>query len=282
MINALPREGSFDVVAHLTALFPARVIYRLIGFPREMNAQLLEWSSNRMKLYWAKSAIDEQLAMAESLAAYWRYCESFVAERMDDPGDDITGNLIRMHHEDPDTLSFKEVVTIVFGMVFAGQETTANSVAQLIYLLLDDRSRWDAVRADPSLIDAAFNEALRLAPPVAAWRRITTTEVEIGGTAIPAGSQLLLHLGSTGHDEDKFPDADSFKLDRVRGDEHMAFGQSGHFCLGAPLARLEARSLIETLIRLEPNLHLVADQQIENIPNISFRGPRALILERRT
>lgn len=280
LVAAFPRTASFDIRAAFTAQFPAKVIYRLIGFPPEMNGQLLEWSTDRMKLYWAQSTVEDQLAMAEGLAAYWRFCETFVEGRLNDPGDDITGNLIRLHLEEPETLSLKEVATIVFGLVFAGQETTSNALAQMIYLLLEDRNRWEAVKADPKLIDAAFNETLRLAPPVAAWRRLTERDVEIGGKAVPAKSHLLLHLGSTGHDADKWPDADSFRLDRERGDEHLAFGQSGHFCLGAPLARLEARSVIEVLTRLEPDLALVEGQKIECYPNISFRGPKALFVQR--
>jgi hypothetical protein len=280
MVSALPRESPFDLVSHLTSLFPARVIYRLIGFPQEMIAQLLVWSSGRMKIFWSMSTLEEQLTMAEGLCDYWEYCKAFVAENVRNPQDNITGNLIRLHRENPDSLSLNEVTTIVFGLVFAGQETTSNATAQTIYMLLMEPSRWARVVREPSLIDKAVNETLRLTPPVAAWRRYVTRDVEIAGQAIRAGSSLLLHLGSTGHDQSKFNDADTFDLDRPDGNDHLAFSHGVHFCLGAPLARLEATSLIAALLRGEPRLKLEEKQEITVTASFAFRGPKAIFVQR--
>jgi cytochrome P450 len=280
MVSALPRESPFDLVSHLTSLFPARVIYRLIGFPQEMIAQLLVWSSGRMKIFWSMSTLEEQLTMAEGLCDYWEYCKAFIAENVRNPQDNITGNLIRLHRENPDSLSLNEVTTIVFGLVFAGQETTSNATAQTIYMLLKESSRWARVVREPSLIDKAVNETLRLTPPVAAWRRYVTRDVEIAGQAIRAGSSLLLHLGSTGHDQSKFNDADTFDLDRPDGNDHLAFSHGVHFCLGAPLARLEATSLIAALLRGEPRLKLEEKQEITVTASFAFRGPKAIFVQR--
>jgi hypothetical protein len=280
MVSALPRESTFDIVSHLTSLFPARVIYRLIGFPEEMIGQLLEWSSGRIKIFWSASTVEEQRSMAEGLCAYWDYCKAFIADNLENSKDNITGNLIRLHQENPDSLSLNEVTTIVFGLVFAGQETTSNATAQTIYMLLKEPSRWARLIREPSLIEKAFNETLRLTPPVAAWRRYVTRDVEIAGQAIPVGSSLLLHLGSTGHDKSKFRDADTFDLDRPDGNDHLAFSVGVHFCLGAPLARLEASSLIGALLKGEPNLKLMENQEISVTPNFAFRGPKSVFVQR--
>jgi hypothetical protein len=173
-----------------------------------------------------------------------------------------------------------EVTTIVFGLVFAGQETTSNATAQTIYMLLKEPSRWARVCREPKLIDKAFTETLRLTPPVAAWRRYVTRDVEIAGQPVPAGSSLLLHLGSTGHDTSKFGDAETFDLDRPDGNDHLAFSFGTHFCLGAPLAKLEAVSLISALVKCEPHLKLMDDQEIVVIPNFAFRGPKSLYVQR--
>ena len=280
MVSALPRDSSFDIVSNLTSLFPARVIYRLIGFPEEMIGQLLIWSSGRVKIFWSVSTVDEQRTMAEGLCAYWDYCKAFISENLDSPKDNITGNLIRLHQENPDSLSLNEVTTIVFGLVFAGQETTSNATAQTIYMLLREPSRWARVCREPKLIDKAVTETLRLTPPVAAWRRYVTRDVEIAGQPVPAGSSLLLHLGSTGHDKSKFGDAETFDLDRPDGNDHLAFSFGAHFCLGAPLAKLEAVSLISALVKSEPHLKLMDNQEIAVIPNFAFRGPKSLYVQR--
>lgn len=280
MVASLPKQGAFDIVSSLTSLFPARVIYRLIGFPAEMIGQLLVWSSGRMKIFWSISTVQEQRAMAEGLCAYWDYCKAFIAENLENPKDNITGNLIRLHRENPETLSLNEVTTAVFGLVFAGQETTSNATAQTIYMLLKEPSRWARCAGDLSLVERAFNETLRLTPPVAAWRRYVTRDVEIAGVSVPAGANLLLHLGSTGHDEAKFPEADTFDLDRRDGNDHLAFSVGTHFCLGAPLARLEACSLTAALLQREPNLKLVDNQKVEVTPSFAFRGPKSLLVQR--
>jgi cytochrome P450 len=280
IVSALPRESPFDIVNTLTSLFPARVIYRLIGFPDEMIGQLLVWSSDRVKIFWSASTVDEQRSMAEGLCAYWDYCKVFVSDNVENPQDNITGNLIRLHQEAPDSLSLNEVTTVVFGLVFAGQETTSNATAQTIYMLLKEPSRWMRLVRDQSLIGKAFNETLRLTPPVAAWRRYVTRDVEMAGQAIPAGSTLLLHLGSTGHDQNKFLDADNFDLDRPDGNDHLAFSVGVHFCLGAPLARLEAISLIGALLNAEPHLKLMENQEIAVTPNFAFRGPKSVFVRR--
>jgi cytochrome P450 len=245
-----------------------------------MVGRLLVWSTGRMKIFWSMSTVEEQRAMAESLCDYWDYCKAFIAENLEDPKDNITGALIRLHRENPETLSLTEVTTTVFGLVFAGQETTANSTAQTIYMLLKEPSRWTRCVQDPSLVEKAFNETLRLTPPVAAWRRHVTRDVEIAGVSIPAGANLLLHLGSTGHDEAKFREADVFDLDRPDGNDHLAFSVGTHFCLGAPLAKLEACSLTSALLQREPNLRLANDQKIAVTPSFAFRGPKSLVVRR--
>jgi len=280
MVGELPEDGVFDIIEALTARFPAYVVYRFIGFPPEMDEQLLDWCMGRLRLVWSVSSNEEQLGMAKKLADYWKYCEAFMQEQLKAPSDGLAGNLIRLHLEDPQTLSLNEATTIVFGLVFAGQETTSNALGQTLRTLLEDPDRWRNLVRNPSMIDDVFNEVLRLTPPVAAWRRLSTRPSVFGDTEIPAGANLLVHLGSAGNDECKFAHADEFRPDLPGRGTHLAFGHGAHFCLGAPLAKVEARCLLQALIRQTPDLEMLKDQKIEVESTISFRGPKKLLVRR--
>lgn len=280
MVGALPKKGEFDIVKLLTSRYPAHLIYRLIGFPPEMDRQMLDWSMDRLRLTWSVSSEDEQLAMAAKMVDYWNWCVNFVDENLDNPGDNIAGNFIRIHLQDPSRLSKLEVATLMFSLVFAGHETTSNSIGQTLRLLLEVPSRWEAIKQDPSRIIDYYNETLRYSPPVAAWRRVTTRPVRIGETDVPAGADLLLHFGSGGHDERKFEDGENFRPDLPGRDGHLAFSQGPHFCIGAPLAKLEAEVLLGVLAQRAPDLELVEDQEIKVISTISFRGPSSLLVRR--
>ncbi|WP_213571073.1 cytochrome P450 [Rhodococcus sp. USK13] len=278
-IDALPASGEFDLVERLTYSFPARVVFRLIGFPPEDDLRLQGWCMDRLQLFYGRTEAAEQLRVAEGLNNYWQYCVDFVNRTRVGGGEDtITQRLVAQHHADPTQLSLKEVAGIVFGLIFAGQETTANALASMLRLLLEDRSRWERVAGNRNLIDRAFTETLRLEPPIAAWRRQTAEDVVLGGVHIPAGSNLLVHLGSTGHDDTRFTEAAAFDLDRRDSGRHLGFGFGRHFCLGAPLAKLEARVLLTALLDRVPDLGLVPGQQHPFVPNIAFRGPGRLLV----
>lgn len=279
LIDAVSPMSEFDLVQSLTFKFPARVVFRLIGFPEEHDDQLQGWCLDRLRMFWGYSSVQEQLPIAEGLSEYWRYCVDFV-EHYRGPNTSITRRLLDTHREDPEQLSKHEIAGIIFGLVFAGQETTANLLASMFMFLLSDRSRWDRVREDRNLSDRAFNETLRLAPPIAAWRRLTNEDVVLGGVQIPKGSHLLVHLGSAGHDEEKFVNAEKFDLDRREAAKHLAFGVGRHFCLGASLARLEARVVLNLVLDRMSDIELVSEQEINYVPNIAFRGPDRVLVRR--
>jgi cytochrome P450 len=270
----------FDVVEELTFPLPAYMIFTLIGFPPEDTEMLKSWCGNRMAFSWGLPSATEQTEIATNMARYWRYCEQFVADRLADPQDDFTSDHIRVHLDDPEQLSIDEIIGVIYGLSFAGHETTTNLTTNTIRRLLEHRDQWEALCADPSLITNTVEEVLRFDTSVLAWRRITTRPVQIGDVDVPAGAKLMLLLGSADRDADRFPDPDTFDIRRPDAARHLAFGKGIHFCLGAPLARMEVRIVLELLTRLAPDLALVPDQQLTFPPNISFRGPQRLLLER--
>jgi cytochrome P450 len=135
---------------------------------------------------------------------------------------------------------------------------------------------WEPLCADPSLIPNAVEEVLRFDPSVMIWRRKTKVPVEIRGVNVPAEANLLLLVGSANRDPDIFEDPERFDIRRATAYAHLSFGLGNHFCLGAPLARLEARVVFEELTQRRPGLHLVDGQTLQFHPNISFRGPTSL------
>ena len=282
LVTGMLAKRRFDLVEELTYPLPAYMIFTLIGFPPEDTELLKSWCGNRMAFSWGRPSAADQTAIAANMARYWRYCERFVADRIAEPRDDFTSDHARVHLDDPTALSVDEIVGVIYGLSFAGHETTTNLTTNAVRRLLEHRDQWKAICADPTLIPNAVEEILRFDTSVIAWRRITTRAVSIGGVEVPSGAKLMLMLAAADHDPARFPDPDAFDIHGRDAARHLAFGKGIHFCLGAPLARMEVRIVLELLTRQAPDLTPVPDQDLAFPPNIAFRGPRQLLLQRTT
>ena len=271
-------DGRADLVAQLAFPLTATTIFTLIGFPAADTEVLKQWSTDRLSLVWGRPAEAEQLEVVEKMAAYWRYCQDFVHRRRLQPGDDFASDLLAAHRQEPESITPAEIASIIFGLSFAGHETTTNIVASGVHRLLERPQRWRRLRDDPALADNAVEETLRFDTSVIAWRRITTKPAAIGGVEVPPGAKLLLLLGSANRDGSQFPNPDKFDLERPEARNHLSFGKGIHYCLGAALARLQTRVVYEILPARIPGLRL-GEQVITFHPNIAFRGPRALWVE---
>jgi cytochrome P450 len=280
LVEKMPERGQFDLVAQLSFPLPAFMIFTLLGFPAEDTELLKSWSRNRVTFTWGRPSADEQAEVASKMIKYWNYCQEFVARRRDDPGDDYTSDLWQLHTEDPALISQEEIASIVYGLSFAGHETTTNLTTNLFRRVLEDREIWTNLCADQSLIKNAVEECLRFDTSLTSWRRRTTRDVEIAGVYVPANSRLLLLLGSANRDPDRFSDAQTFDIRRADSVRHLSFGKGIHFCMGAPLARMEATIALELLTQRAPDLELVPGQSLSFPANVSFRGPSELWLRR--
>jgi cytochrome P450 len=265
-----------DLVAGLSHPLPAGIIFALLGFPSEDTPMLKGWAGNRMSFSWGRPSAQEQAEIARGMLSYWAYCEAHTARRLAEPADDFTSDLVRIHLEDPTTLSPGEISHVIYGLSFAGHETTTNLISNTVRRLLETPGAWADLVADPSLIPAAVEEGLRHDSSVLAWRRVATADTEIGGVAVPAGSAVLLLLAAANRDPEVFADPDRFDLHRPDGGRYLSFGWGKHFCLGAPLAKLEVATVLDELTRRLPSLRLEADQTLTFHPNVSFHGPRQL------
>lgn len=280
MVEAMLARPTFDLVAELSFPLPAYVIFSLIGFPPEDTEMLKSWCGNRLAFSWGRPSVAKQVEIAENMGRYWHYCQEFVARRMTEPAGDFTTQLLAAHYSHPGELSVREIASIVYGLSFAGHETTTNLTTNAVRQLLTHRAQWEALCADPALIPNAVEEVLRFDTSVLTWRRVTTRPVRIGEVDLPAGAKLLLALGAANRDPALFDDPDVFDVTRKRATRHISFGRGIHFCLGAPLARIELRIVLELLTRLAPDLDLLPNQELSFEPNIAFRGPRELWLRR--
>src|SRR3954454_15259559 len=276
LLDAVDPAQPFDIVRALTFPLPATVIFSFMGVPPEDYAQLKEWCGHRAALAWGRPAPAEQVEHATSMAAYRGYLRDLVAAKADDRADDFTSALLAIHDEDPDALTHEEIASILFSLSFAGHETTNYLIGNLVRRLLEDRSRWEAIVADPSLIPGAVDETLRYDTSVPVWRRRTKRPVTLGGVDLPEGAKLFLWLAATGRDPGVFPEPERFDPTRENRHHHLAFGKGIHYCAGASLGKLEARLALAGLMDRWPELRLVEEQRIPFHPNISFRGPMEL------
>lgn len=273
MIEAFARDGRADLVGQLAYELPALVIFRMLGIPDADVPSVKAWANSRVLLNFGDRPVEEQVEHALNLVKYWQYCERLVADRFAHPSDDLPGELVRLYQEGDQSISKHEIVSLCYGQLTAGHETTTNLLGNGLKELLAHRDQWEALCADERLIPGAVEELLRFGPPVFAWRRIARRDTEVAGVALPAGAKLLLLLGSANRDDAAFAEGGRLDIHRENAREHLSFGFGIHYCLGAPLARLEARVVLEELSRRLPGLRLAAEQRFSFSPNTSFRGP---------
>jgi cytochrome P450 len=278
LLDGVASQAEFDLVAALAFPLPANIVFSLMGVPAQDYARLKRWCGYRAALAWGRPAPEDQVEIATAMAAYRRYMRDLVDAKVRAPGDDVTSDLIAIHDEDPDRLTLDEISSILFSLSFAGHETTTGLIGNTARRLLEDPARWAEIARAPELIPAAVEETLRYDPSVPVWRRITTRPVTLGGVDLPQGAKLFLWLAAAGRDGTAFAAPDEFDLHRPDAERHLAFGKGLHFCLGANLGKLEAQIAIAELARRYPGLRLAPGQDLTFHPNISFRGPQALVV----
>ncbi len=242
--------GRFDGVTDLADPVPVNVIAELVGIPEQDRPQFRAWSAAIV------SASPEGPAATVEFA---HYIDELAARRRAAPEDDLLSALVALEATG-DSLDRDELVAMVQLLLIAGQETTVDLIVNGIRLLLTHPEQWDAVRDDPSLAAAVVEETLRFRGPVEIVPpRFAFEDVELGGGVIPAFERVALSLWGANRDPDVFEDPNRFDIHRADVRRHIAFGHGIHFCLGAPLGRLEGRLMFERIARPLPDLELAVD-----------------------
>lgn len=249
LLDLVIKNGKMDVVHDLATPLPVIVIAELLGVPSKDRMLFKDWSDTMVKGVEGNS--DEAFAqmVAERDKAESELAEYFLTilnERRKKPEDDLVSALLEAEING-EKLQEQEILRFCILLLVAGNETTTNLITNAIRLMTEQPAIQDQVRQHPELVKTTVEETLRYYPPIVAIGRIATQDVEIGGEFIREGQQVVSWVGSANRDPDKFENPDSFLPDR-KPNPHMGFGFGIHFCLGAPLARLEAQIALEIML----------------------------------
>jgi cytochrome P450 len=275
------RVGVLEAVEHYAAPIPSTTIGDLIGLDRALHMRCHELSEISI----AGAPADAAVANDEIYAMF----EPLLAARRVEPADDLVSALLSAEVDGRGPsgrgsgkrpLSHEELLGYLLHLVVAGNDTTANLIATGIVLLAHDPELRGRLVAQPALVPAFIEELLRFDGPVQMLYRATVVPVALHRTTIPAGAVVELYWGAANRDERAFADPDRFVLDRPEAG-HVGFGHGVHFCLGAHLARLEARVAFEELLAVAPSYRLAPGQLLERKPGWSIRGYRSAVIELR-
>ncbi len=272
MAAAIERDGSADLLSHLAAPLPVEVIAELLGVPAADRSRLQPWSNAIVKMYEYDLA-PELAADAEAASAeFVSYLRALAADRAANPGDDLVSDLVS-ERDGSDRLSDDELVATAVLLLMAGHEATVNVIGNGVLALLTHRAQWDRLVADPALLPTAVEELIRYDAPLQLFERTAVAATTVAGYQLEPGDKIAALLGAAARDPLVFPDADTLDIGRSPN-PHLGFGGGIHYCVGAPLARVEIAAALEALATRLPGLRLAAEP--ERRGEFVIRGLRTL------
>ena len=277
LLDAVASNGHMDVMAALAYPLPVAIISQILGIPQEDNDKFAYWNEGVNELTASgrttEANLERGLPIFQHLRAYLR---ELIEKRRRNPQDDLLSALV-MVEEEGDRLSEEELITNYQTLITAGFETTMNLIGTGLLTLLRHPDQLARLRSDPSLTASAVEELLRYETPFQRNWRVAAQDVDLGGKRIRRGQLVAQMLGAANRDPEVFPDPDRFDISRNSG-SHIAFGYGIHFCIGAPLARIEADIAFRTLLRRFPKLRLM-QENADWRGEIVFRGLNSLMVE---
>jgi cytochrome P450 len=278
LLDAVATAGRFEVIADLAYPLPVAVICRLLGVPIEdepkfswASALLAQGLDPFIAFTGQPQGFEERMEAGLWLRGYLR---DLLRQRRADPGEDLMSGLIAVE-EAGDQLTEDEIVATCNLLLVAGHETTVNLIANAVLAMLRHPEHWAALGRDPSRAPAIVEETLRYDPPVQLVGRIAGEDMSIGGVDIPRGETMMLLLAAAHRDPAVTERPDEFDPTRA-AIRHLAFGLGPHFCLGAPLARLEANVALSAVTKRFPNARLETEPAYK--PNVTLRGVADLVV----
>lgn len=256
LIDAVAGQGRMELIDEYAFPLPITVIAELLGVPTNKQQEFREWSDAFVR---PAMTLEEQQQAEGQLRAFAMYMQELVAERRQSPRDDLISRLILVE-EQGDKLNESELFSMIALLIVAGHETTVSLIGNAAMVLLQHPDTMAELRANPALIPGAVEELLRYQSPVdRALIRFVVEDTTLGDQQLRHGDFVIAVLGSANRDSARFGNADELDIHRAPN-QHLAFGKGMHYCLGAPLARLEAAVAIEVLLRRCPDLHMDIEQ----------------------
>ncbi|MBL3668986.1 cytochrome P450 [Streptomyces sp. M2CJ-2] len=276
LVAALVDAGGGDLLTDVAEPLPVAVIAEMLGIPESDRAPLRPWSADICGMYELNPSGDSAAKAVRASVEFSEYLRELIAERREKPGDDLISGLIAAHDEDDDRLTEQEMISTCVLLLNAGHEATVNSTVNGWWALFRNPDQLAALRADHSLVTTAVEELMRYDTPLQLFERWVLDDIEIDGTVIPRGAEIAMLFGSANHDPAVF--ADPTRLDLTRADNpHISFSAGIHYCIGAPLARIELAASMTALLEQAPMLGLAKEPKRK--PNFVIRGLEGLAVE---
>ncbi|SEB42221.1 Cytochrome P450 [Amycolatopsis tolypomycina] len=264
---AIAADGSADLLEHLAQPLPVAVIAELLGVPVTDGPRMVELSNAIVKMYEYGVSSEGRDAAERASAEFVSYVRSVAAARAEAPGDDIISDLLRSE------LTPDELVATAVLLLMAGHEATVNVLGNGITALLTHRDQWERLLASPALLDSCVEELIRFDAPLQLFERTATEDVSICGYVVPRGEKIGALLGAAARDPEVFDEPDRLDIGRTPN-AHLGFGLGIHYCVGAPLARVEIAAALSALAEKLPGLRLV--EVPPRRPEFVIRGLREL------
>ena len=278
-IDGFIGDGRADLVARFLQPAAARMTFHLLGGDDE-EFDLADWPGGMRRVEILGAATEAaQVSLVEMIVRLWSFSGKLASAAIENPGDNYLGDAVRMRRADPSLFTDNYLHNIAFLLQTAGADNQSQTLAHGIRAMLAEGATWRRLCADPGLIPNAVEEMLRLGTPLLAFPRLATRDAEIGGRRIPAGAWIMLLLASGNRDETVFPDGETMDIERENARDHLSFGHGAHFCLGAPLTRLEMKIALEELTRRLPGMRLADGGPPDIFRTFTFRGLKHLTVE---
>lgn len=275
LLSSWPAQGVVDFARSFAVPFPVRSISHLLGMDPAVESEIKRWSDDSVAAIGARLTDERRIEAARGVVELQKYWASEFEDRLARPKDDfitaVTKSTIEDESGDVRRLDMPEMLSIIQQLMVAGNETTTKLLTEMLKVLAGLPDQWKRLRDDPSLVPSYVEEGLRIASPNQGLFRHVLEDTKLEGVEVPAGSTVWIMFGSANRDERFFPDPDRFDPDRKNLREHVALGYGAHFCIGAPLARLEAKLALEEISRRVEKLEL-PEQNLSYEPSFVLRG----------
>ncbi|WP_327245593.1 cytochrome P450 [Streptomyces sp. NBC_01320] len=275
LVDSFVEAGGGDLLAAVAEPLPVAVIAEMLGIPESDRGPLRPWSAAICGMFELNPSEETASAAVRASVDFSAYLRELIAERRKNPGTDLISALIAAHDEG-ERLSEQEMISTCVLLLNAGHEATVNTTVNGWWTLLRHPEQLAALRADHGLLPTAVEELMRYETPLQMFERWVLDDIEIDGTVIPRGSEVALLFGSANRDPARFADPDTLDLSRQEN-PHITFGAGIHFCLGAPLARVELAASFGELLRRAPRMRLVSEPEWN--PGYVIRGLKELRVE---
>ncbi|QFZ16127.1 cytochrome P450 [Saccharothrix syringae] len=258
LVAKVRSEGSADLLSHVAAPLPVEVIAELLGVPAPDRPLLQPWSNAIVKMYEYGLPEDKRSAAERAAAEFIAYLRDLVALRRASPGDDLVSDLVAVTDADGAKLTEDELVATAVLLLMAGHEATVNVIGNGVLALMKHPDQWRRLVGSPALLPTAVEELIRYDSPLQLFERTATEPVEIAGYAVEPGRKIAALLGAAARDPRVFASPDALDVGR-NPNPHLGFGAGIHYCLGAPLARIEVQAALSALTRKLPGARLAAE-----------------------